>query len=392
MLFPYHIEYEYRRLPLVTWGVIGFTTLVFLALQLMSPEGRFVTMYRFGFTPEDFRPVSLVTSTLLHAGWLHVIGNMYMLWLFGRPLEDRIGRPAFIGFYFVAGAVALAAHGVLTPEVFRDVPAVGASGAIAGILGACLAVFPALRVGCVVLLFEFRPVGMVRLHAAFVLGLWFFLQLVLQEALGGNPQATGVAYGAHLGGFLFGYVLFGALSVLRSARRDWGALRWQLRLRRSAAEIVRSDSVPDSVPNDPAMRQMVFLKEPGTMEDVDEVAAWIHALDADRHPAQCASLIMSSVSEHGMFDRLPLPGIVKGSRSLNQLGYSPYACRLLLNRLRTADPSESSGLLYELGTLFSAEGNRELAIRCLQNVVVLSGASALGESAKFLLDDLRSGH
>jgi membrane associated rhomboid family serine protease len=390
MLFPYHIEYEYHRLPLVTWGLIGFTTLVFLVLQLLSPEARFVMLYRFGFTPEDFTPISVVTATLLHAGWFHLIGNMYMLWLFGRPLEDRIGRGAMIGFYFVAGAIALGAHAALTPVLYRDVPAVGASGAIAGVLGASLAVFPALRVGCVVLLFEFRPVGMVRLHAAFVLGLWFFLQLVLQEALGGNPQATGVAYGAHLGGFLFGYVLFGALSVARSARRDWSALRWQLGLRKNAAKIVRDDSLPDTATDDPTLRQMIFLKAQGTEGDADEIAAWIHALDVDHRPAQCASLVMSSVSDDGLFDRLPLPAVVKGSRALIKLGYSAYACRLLLNRLRTVDPFEASGLLYELGTLFSTEGNNELAIRCLQNVVVLDGASPLGESAKFMLDDLRS--
>lgn len=390
MLFPYHIEYEYRRWPVATLGVIGFTTLVFLVLQLMPPDSRFVMLYRFGFPPEDFSPISLISSTLFHAGWLHLIGNMYMLWLFGRPLEDRIGRPAAIVFYFTAGAVALVAHALLTPALYWDVPAVGASGAIAGVLGASLAVFPALRVGCVVLLFEFRPVGIVRLHAAFVLGLWFLIQLILQEALGGNPQATGVAYGAHLGGFLFGYMLFGALSVARSARRDWAVLQWQIGLRRKAAEIVRGETLPDVVTDDPALRQMVFLKTPGMHGDAEEIAGWIHTLNVDHRPAQCASLVVSSVRADGLFDRLPLSAVVKGGRALITLGYSPYACRLLMNRLRTAEPFDAAGLLYELGALFSAEGNKDPAIRCLQDLVVLDGASPLGESAKFMLDDLRT--
>jgi len=95
-------------------------------------------------------------------------------------------------------------------------------------------------------------------------------------------------------------------------------------------------------------------------------------LDVDHRPAQCASLV------------------VKSSRALITLGYSPYACRLLMNRLRTAEPFDAAGLLYELGALFSVEGNKELAIRCLQNLVVLDGVSPLGESAKFMLDDLRT--
>jgi rhomboid family protein len=157
--------------------------------------------------------VTLFTSMFMHGGWLHIIGNMLFLWVFGNNIEDRLGRLWFPVFYLLAGLAAVYAQALI--DTSSTAPTIGASGAIAGVLGAYALLYPAARV--LTLIFIVFFVTLVEIPALILLAVWFVLQFV--PALGQVAVETGggegVAYFAHVGGFVFGLAVAGALILLR---------------------------------------------------------------------------------------------------------------------------------------------------------------------------------
>lgn len=163
--------------------------------------------------------LSLVTSMFLHGGPIHLIGNMLFLWVFGNNIEDTLGRVRFVLFYFVCGVTAGLAHVIVNPG--SDIPTVGASGAVSGLLGAYLILFPHARITTLIPLGFFFYTA--RLPATVVLGLWFVSQFFL--GLGQQLGEAGVAWVAHVGGFVTGIILILALGGRRLLRRGppvWG--------------------------------------------------------------------------------------------------------------------------------------------------------------------------
>jgi membrane associated rhomboid family serine protease len=202
-----------RRIPVITYALIVINVLVFLweqSIPLDELEGLFMRLSVVPtFVLQD--PFSLdtimdfVRSMFFHGGWAHLIGNMLYLWLFGDNLEDRMGVVLFLIFYFLGGFVASLAQIIVNPNSL--VPMIGASGAIAGVLGGYLILFPGVRVRGIILLGLFARTA--EWPAWAVLGLWFILQLFNGAvALGVQTGATGgIAFFAHIGGFITGFVL-----------------------------------------------------------------------------------------------------------------------------------------------------------------------------------------
>ena len=145
----------------------------------------------------------LVTSMFLHGSWMHLLGNMWFLWLFGNNVEDSMTRPRFVVFYLLSGLAAAAAQVALSPA--SPIPMVGASGAISGVMGAYLILYPRVRVFCIV------PLGFfltsIALPAWTMLLYWFLIQFVSGVVGGDAEGGGGVAFGAHVGGFVAGVVL-----------------------------------------------------------------------------------------------------------------------------------------------------------------------------------------
>jgi len=214
-VIPLRDENPVASAPVVTWALVGACVLVFLwQVSAGAPHFNRV-IFALGVIPASLfghaqLPAEIVmvppaatvlTSMFLHGGWMHLAGNMLYLWIFGDNVEDRMGRVRFLAFYLACGVAAVFAQAVPAPEA--TVPMVGASGAISGVLGAYLLWFPRARVLVLV------PIGfilrVIRLPAVWVLGLWFAIQLI--SSLMAPSGEGGVAFRAHLGGFVAGLAL-----------------------------------------------------------------------------------------------------------------------------------------------------------------------------------------
>ena len=216
-MIPLYDTLRSRRFPLVNWTLIGLNFLAFFYELSLSPSGLNRLTLAWGLVPVNLmtRPgtywITIFTSMFLHGGWFHILSNMWVLFIFGDNIEDRLGRGRYLFFYLLSGTAA----GLLESYVLRTstVPSIGASGAIAGVLGAYLISYPRARIASIVpIIFIFT---IIEIPAAIFLLFWFVLQLFsgwlsLDGATGG-----GIAWWAHVGGFLFGM-----LAVNLFARRQ----------------------------------------------------------------------------------------------------------------------------------------------------------------------------
>jgi membrane associated rhomboid family serine protease len=220
-----------RGWPVVTWILIGINVWVFLHEVLLGPELE-AFLRTWGFVPARYflvaeidpsnwvaRYLPLLTSMFLHGGWAHLIGNMLYLWIFGDNVEDRLGHLRYLGFYLLAGVGAGLTHAYLHPA--SEIPTVGASGAISGVLGAYLVMFPHARVYTLVpILFLLAPIW--EVPAVVYLGFWFLAQLLSGTfAFALASDAGGVAWWAHVGGFVVGLALAPLLRRRWSYPRVW---------------------------------------------------------------------------------------------------------------------------------------------------------------------------
>ncbi len=204
MLLPIRIETEIEKPALFTYLIIGANAVVFLSIHFLPASVREMAYYDHGFIAERIDLFSLFTSMFVHVGWLHIAGNMYFLWLFGRAIEQRISRSVFALLYFSGGIAGAFLQGALTPEYLADVPCIGASGAISGVLGAYLILYPSDEVDCIYFSFAMRYATSISLSTVWVIGSWFIFQFASALWLSPGTGENSVAYWAHIGGFAFG--------------------------------------------------------------------------------------------------------------------------------------------------------------------------------------------
>jgi membrane associated rhomboid family serine protease len=230
-MIPLRDENPSVRTPMVTRTIIVLNVIAFIYELMVGPHLRDL-FFMWGLVPARITAalagetnlataaLTTVTSTFLHAGWLHLIGNMWYLWIFGDNVEDRMGHGRFLLFYIVAGLSSGILHIFFNGD--SRIPTVGASGAIAGVLGAYLALFPRARVITLVPFIVFFQV--MALPAVVVLGLWFVFQFFsgALSLAASTSQSGGTAWWGHIGGFAFG-VVFGRLLAMRppTPSRAW---------------------------------------------------------------------------------------------------------------------------------------------------------------------------
>lgn len=221
-MIPLRDDNPTRGTPLVNYALIAACAAVFL-WQVSLGARIEAAIYAYGLIPDvllgDARLppelavvpawMTVLTSMFLHGGWMHLVGNLLYLWIFGDNVEDRLGHGRFVAFYLLCGVAAALAQALPAPD--SQIPMVGASGAISGVLGAYLLMYPRAHV---LVLIPLGPLSqLVRLPAMLVLGLWFGMQLLSELAA---DEGAGVAFRAHIGGFVAGMLL---LPLMRRRRR-----------------------------------------------------------------------------------------------------------------------------------------------------------------------------
>jgi rhomboid family protein len=209
-----------RTTPYVTIAIIAANALAWF-YELSLPSNilpRFLRVY--GVVPADFHTSTILSSMFLHGSWLHVIGNMWYLWIFGDNIEDRLGHGRYVLFYLLCGAGAAIGHVAAQPSSL--LPTIGASGAIAGVLGAYFVLYPRSRVLTLIpliIIFE-----IIEVPAYFLLGFWFLMQLVSAGAIAvtaGTEGSGGIAFVAHIAGFVIGVVAVFALKKPQAPAAWW---------------------------------------------------------------------------------------------------------------------------------------------------------------------------
>jgi membrane associated rhomboid family serine protease len=209
--------------PLVTATIIALNVLAFLFEITLDPYSRNNLIQIFGIVPDRFQYMDALTSMFLHGGWLHLIGNMWFLWIYGDNIEDILGHGKFLIFYLLCGFAAAGMHVALNP--YSRVPTIGASGAIAGVMGAYLVKFPHARILTLIPIFVFFTT--MEISAVVILVYWFLLQIFSGFGSIGysNVSRGGVAWFAHVGGFVAGMILIKIMGT-RERYTHRTDLRW----------------------------------------------------------------------------------------------------------------------------------------------------------------------
>ncbi|HXI39364.1 MAG TPA: rhomboid family intramembrane serine protease [Bryobacteraceae bacterium] len=204
---------SYSR-PIVTILIIVLNVMVFLYEFTLDEYSRNYFIANYGLIPARFHASAVITSMFLHGGWLHILGNMWFLWIFGDNIEDVLGHAKYLVFYLLCGIAA-----GMTQTVFNvgsRLPMVGASGAIAGVMGAYLVKFPRSRI--VTLVFVFFFITTIDVPATLMLLYWFFIQIIGTISYSHLSQG-GTAWFAHVGGFIAGIVLVNLLGTRQKYMR-----------------------------------------------------------------------------------------------------------------------------------------------------------------------------
>lgn len=219
-MFPLKDENPTSRFPFVNIALIVINLAVFLITLISGTFEETIDLY--GMRPVEVlagrRLETLFTSMFLHGGILHILGNMLYLYIFGDNIEDVLGHGKFLAFYLVTGVIASLIQAATDPT--SDIPTIGASGAISGVLGAYLVLYPRARVYTAVGIYLFWRIVMIP--AIFFLGFWFLLQVFSASITWLTGISEGVAYWAHIGGFIAGAVLILPVRAGRRRRRNSG--------------------------------------------------------------------------------------------------------------------------------------------------------------------------
>jgi membrane associated rhomboid family serine protease len=200
-MFPLADVIPSRTTPVVTVTLIALNAVAFLYELTLTDDDLQLFVQSFGVVPAYFSWSSAVTSMFLHGGWLHFLGNMLYLWIFGDNVEDRLGHGWFVVFYGLCGVAA--AVGQTATQPYSLVPMIGASGAIAGVMGAYFVLYPHSRVLTAVFILLF--IDLIEIPAIFFLGIWFLMQFFSGVgSIGADSAVGGVAFWAHVVGFIAG--------------------------------------------------------------------------------------------------------------------------------------------------------------------------------------------
>jgi membrane associated rhomboid family serine protease len=378
--------------------LVAANSIIFLYTAFLDPVTRDILFFDYGFVPAEWkRWGNFLTCLFLHGGWLHAIGNMLFLLLFGRLVEDSLGRIGFTVLYLASGLLASVTHLLTTPEFLWDVPCIGASGAVSGILGAAAVIRAreTVRVFYLWVLTAHPLFGKVDVPALLFLGCWFLGQFLYAVSFSEIATSVEVAYWAHVGGFAFGAfigLVFGLGRSLHSLGDAWkraGRRRAVLNaLRRRAwaeaegalAELTQRDGLPDEWTLLPAR---IAAEKGATEAATTQAGASLREALVSRSREQLleAYTLISSVGGRLALDSLAALSLV---RALNASGRQPEAMAWLTQTLRRdPDGTGTPGLLFELAEMVAGCGDLTRAAELFRFIARSYPGDKLAHSAEW---------
>ena len=240
-----------RSVPVATWTIMGVNVLVFLAQWQMAPDTLTRFVYLYGLVPAKFtvpeisawfslsgKLFTFVSYMFIHGGFWHLVGNMWFLYLFGDNVEDHLGLPAYLGFYFIGGIASALFHFMLSPQ--SNVPTIGASGAIAAVMGAYFVLYPRARILTLIPIIIIP--WFVEIPAFLFLGFWFVMQFF--NAAGADGGGGGIAWWAHVGGFVAGILMIRWGPKAASSRPDNRLQQMIRRTKSPKLQVIQVSPVP----------------------------------------------------------------------------------------------------------------------------------------------------
>ena len=229
-MIPLKDENPSRTVPITNAFLILVNVSVFVYQYFLIPGGASPLFLQLGCIPYEFAnfvdidppalipiPLTIITAMFMHGGWIHLLSNLLFLWIFGDNIEDRLGHLKYLFFYMTCGTIASLLH--IMTNLNSQIPSIGASGAIAGVMGAYMYLFPKARIRTLVIWFVFIQV--VRIPALIMLGYWILIQVLSGFAEFGTQTEGGIAWFAHIGGFVTGFFMI----IMMKKRRKRSAVR-----------------------------------------------------------------------------------------------------------------------------------------------------------------------
>ncbi len=224
-MIPLKAENPAKKIPIFNILLISANILVFIYQNYFVSGGSEPLFFRLGCIPYEFThfvdieppalipvPLTILTAMFMHGGWIHLLSNMLFLWVFGGNIEDILGHLKYLSFYIICGVAASLFH--IITNIDSQIPSIGASGAIAGVMGAYVFLFPTARIKTLLILVIFIQV--VRIPAIILLGYWILIQVLSGLAEFGSKAGSGIAWFAHIGGFITGFII---IIIFRKRRK-----------------------------------------------------------------------------------------------------------------------------------------------------------------------------
>jgi len=374
LIIPFKTEEPVSRFSLITYILIGINTVVFVIILFLSAGTAEILTMELGFVPDEwYRFHTAATSLFMHSGWLHLIGNMFFLWMFGRIAEQRLGAIRYILVYLISGIVGLATHTLTVSSYFSDLPCVGASGAISGILGAFAVCFPRLKLSCLyVWILFFRPlVGIMRIPAFLFIGGWFVIQLIYATSLGDITGVVGIAFWAHIGGFCFGALAANGTQLFSWVKKQFRILNIERKYQKTLCTIHdkkwdQARSLLQGLSEDPGFSHSVdYLSlqcaaQEGNTPDIVHLGKRVldhsHGTGAPG-PVLNAFYMLRNTDRSSVLTPHHLLGIGRNFMKMKKYGHAKDIFYAVLRDY--PDNGENDLVLYALGELYRETGKPE---------------------------------
>ena len=367
--WPIHDEFGVKRLPVVNYLIICVNVFVFLLFGFSSSYQYIVDQY--GLIPSKFSWLNVFTSMFLHGGLMHLVGNMWYLYLMGDNLEDRWGHFQYFIFYLISGILAALFYVTFVPESARNIPSIGASGAISGVLGAYLILFPKSRITFWYYIFVFFRIysGTFDIFAGFWISMWFIQQLTGMFFSMGSTYSA-IAFGAHVGGFLAGIGIGFLAKAYQKVRYIQNVYQGRTALSAITGEISRK-----ILPFEQQVDQYNTEKE-------------IDRLLNDKNEREAAVLYGKALKNYPEVFIKP-SNEYKFAEILYSIGFIDEAIDAFKRFIRKNPFSQfTDNALYNLGQIYLQKGENEKAKECFRQIVLFYPYSELQDAARYNLANI----